>query len=332
MLELSLILIIGFLLDLIIGDPPYKYHPIRIMGRGISGLERFLRRQGIDGRGGGILLALFMELITLCIYVVITYLLKHIHPVLGWGFNLFIFYSFLALQDLFHHMRPVKDALTAGHLSEARDAIAKVVGRNVTDLDEPGIIRAAIETLSENVVDGFLSPIFWFLIGGLSAFFLKLDPAPAALCLMLTAKTASTLDSMVGYKSPEYIRFGWPGARFDDIMAFIPARLSLAILFLGAWVSGLHPVTGLRVALRDRLKHDSPNAAHAESFAAGALNIRLSGPTRYHDELKNKPWLGEEYPDPTLDKISMTEGLVRRSAWIFVLMAEAILAVIIVYQ
>ncbi|MBN1847677.1 MAG: cobalamin biosynthesis protein CobD [Deltaproteobacteria bacterium] len=330
MLELSFILIIGFFMDLIIGDPQYRYHPIRMIGNGIAKLERILRRFGLDSRGGGIILAFSTVSITFCIYLVITHLFDRIHPILGWCFNLFVFYSLLALQDLFHHIRPVNTALGAGHLPEARSAVARIVGRDVEDLNEQGIIRAAIETISENFVDGFLSPLFWFLVGGLFAFYLRFDPVPAALSLMLATKVASTLDSMVGYKIPDYLRFGWAGARLDDIMAFIPARLSVFILFLGAWVSGLRASTGFRVAFRDRLKHDSPNAAHAESFVAGALNVRLGGPTRYSGELKNKPWLGEEFPDPDAGHIRLTERLIRTSAWIFVLIVEGILAVIII--
>ena len=330
MLELSFILFVGFLLDLIIGDPTYPYHPIRIIGRGISGLEGGLRKHDLDGRCGGILLLLGMECLTLIIYIPIVFLLKYIHPILAGCFNLFIFYSCVALKDLFHHMEPVVAALRLDNLPEARKLLAKVVGRDTHILDKPGIIRAAIETVSENFVDGVLSPLFWFLAGALSAFFLKLDPAPVALSLMLTTKVASTLDSMVGYKNPAYLRFGWAGAKVDDIMTFIPARLSLAILFLGAWVSGLHPVTGLRTALRDRLKHDSPNAAHAESFVAGALNVRLGGPTQYPEGVKNKPWLGEEYPDPDIDQIQLTERLVRTSAWIFVLVMEGTLVATVI--
>jgi adenosylcobinamide-phosphate synthase len=331
MLELSLILIIGFILDLMVGDPLYRYHPIRVIGQGISKLEGLLRKYGLSGRSGGILLVLGVECPTLMAYILIAYLLKCIHPIPAWCFNLFVFYSCLAIKDLFHHIEPVVAALRSDNLPGARNSIAKVVGRDTHILDKPGIIRAAIETLSENVVDGVLSPLFWFLVGALSAFCLKLDPAPVALSLMLTAKVASTLDSMVGYKNPVYLRFGWAGARLDDIMTFIPARLSLGILFLGAWMSGLHPIAGLRVSRRDRLKHDSPNAAHAESFVAGTLNVRLGGPTQYEGEIKNKPWLGEEYPDPDIDQIQLTERLIRVSSWVFMLIAEGILVVIMIY-
>jgi adenosylcobinamide-phosphate synthase len=325
MIELSGILFFGFLLDQIIGDPPFKYHPIRLIGRGISALESLLRNSGLVGRGGGILLVLGIEVPTLVIYIVVIKALKYIHPIPAWGFNFAIFYSCLALKDLFQHIRPVVGALKTTNLPAAREAIAKVVGRDVNYLDEAGIIRAAIETMSENLVDGFLTPLFWFLIGGVCAFALDLDPIQLALSLMLTAKVASTLDSMVGYKNSTYLQFGWAGARFDDLMNFIPARISLAVLLLGAWISGLEPATGLKVALKDRLKHDSPNAAHAESFTAGTLKIRLGGPSRYAEGMKNKPWLGEAYADPTITHIGLTQKLIMVSSWIAVSMACAIL-------
>jgi adenosylcobinamide-phosphate synthase len=123
---------------------------------------------------------------------------------------------------------------------------------------------------------------------------------------------------MVGYRNPEYIDFGLTGARLDDIMNFVPARFSLIILFVGAGISGLHPVHGLKVAMRDRLKHDSPNAAHAESFVAGALEIRLAGPVKYHDTLKDKPWLASGNPDPGPVHIKKTVLLVKHSAWVAV--------------
>ena len=149
-----------------------------------------------------------------------------------------------------------------------------------------------------------------------------------ALGFMIASKVGSTLDSMVGYKSPEYAEFGKAGARLDDFINFLPARLSLIILFFGAWLSGLHPVNGLRGALKDRLKHDSPNAAHAESFLAGALNIRLGGPTVYEGKLKEKPWLGEEYADPTIRQIYKTMAFIKVSSWVSIVVTSAILLLV----
>ncbi len=325
MLELLGIIFCGFLLDLIIGDPRYRYHPIRIIGQGIVWLEGFLRKYGLNGKSGGILLVLMIETGTLIISFILSNILKFVHPILGWCFGLFIFYSCLALKDLFHHIRPVISALNADNLPEARATVAKVVGRDVSYLDKEGVGRAAVETMSENFVDGFLTPLFWFWAGGVLAYFFGFNTIIPALSLMLAAKVASTLDSMVGYKNAEYSQFGRAGARLDDLMNFVPARLSLIILFLGAWISGFHPINGLRVALRDRLKHDSPNAAHAESFVAGALNIRLGGPTMYHEGIKSKPWIGEGYADPTSDQIRMTERLIMASSWISIIITYTVL-------
>jgi adenosylcobinamide-phosphate synthase len=328
MVELFIVIVLGFILDLMIGDPHYRYHPVRIMGGGIAFFEKILRRFRLDGLGGGILLVLIVEIISLSGYILIRVILYFIHPILALCFDIFICYSCLALKDLMDHMKPVIHGLESNNLSEAREAIAKVVGRDVRYLDEEGIERAAVETMAENFVDGFFSPLFWFLAGGILAYSIGFSPVMPAVCLMIASKAGSTLDSMVGYKSPEYAQFGKAGARLDDFINFVPARLSLIILFFGAWISGLHPVNGLSIALKDRMKHDSPNAAHAESFVAGALNIRLGGPTVYHDGLKEKPWLGEGYADPTMEQIYRTAMLIRVSSWVSMAVTFAILLLI----
>jgi len=326
--ELFTVILLGFLLDLSIGDPHYRCHPVRMMGGGITFFERMLRRFRLDGLGGGIVLVLIMEIVSISVYISIRVLLHLIHPIPALCFDVFICYSCLALKDLMDHMKPVISGLASNNLSEAREAVAKVVGRDVRYLDKDGVGRAAVETMAENFVDGFFSPLFWFLAGGILAHILGFSPVMLALGLMIASKVGSTLDSMVGYKSPEYAEFGKAGARLDDVVNFVPARLSLGILFLGAWLSGLHPVNGLRMALKDRTKHDSPNAAHAESFVAGALHIRLGGPTVYHDGLKEKPWLGEGYVDPTMEQIYRTMTLIRVSSWVSMAITFAVLLLI----
>jgi len=316
MLELACILFFGFLLDIAIGDPRYRFHPIRIIGQAISILEKIMWKFGLNGRGGGIIFVMILLTTFLCVYLLTSLALYRLYSPLGLCFDLFICYSCFALKDLINHTRPVIRALEAHNLSEAREGIAKVVGRDVKYLDEKGISRAAIESLAENFVDGFLSPLFWYLIGGILASLSGIPPLKIALCFMLAFKVISTLDSMVGYKTPKYEQFGWAGARLDDCMNFIPARLSLIILFAGAWISRLHPLDGLKVAVRDRLKHDSPNAAHAESFVAGALHIRLCGPIMYPNGVKKKPWLGDGKVDPGPTEIRRTAFLVMLSAWI----------------
>lgn len=179
--------------------------------------------------------------------------------------------------------------------------------------------RAVVETLAENFVDGFLSPLFWYVCGGVMAHIAGLPQVTTAVGCMLVFKATSTLDSMVGYRNMEFIEFGWAGAKLDDVMNFLPARLSLLILLVGAWICRLNPLEGIRTARRDRLNHDSPNSAHAESFVAGALHVQLGGPTVYPEGKKEKPWLGEGNPDPLPIHIRKTKRLLRCSAWVGVI-------------
>lgn len=323
--ESTTIIFFAFLLDLLIGDPQYRFHPIRIMGRGITFFLKVIKRHGLTGKGGGLILVIMITLSSLAVFMAIHSMLYHFYPPLTLVFDLFICYSCLALKDLAHHIRPVVTALEAGNPSKAGRAVAMVVGRDVSCLDRDGIARAAMETLAENFVDGFLSPVFWYVTGGMLAFIFGLSSGVTALCFMIIFKVASTLDSMVGYKNKEFSEIGCAGARLDDFMNFVPARLSIFILYLGAWTSGLDSKGGIRTALRDRLKHDSPNAAHAESFVAGAFHVRLGGPTRYPDILKNKPWLGDGSLVPGPEHIQKTITLLNHSAWISIAVAVAAL-------
>jgi adenosylcobinamide-phosphate synthase len=323
MLELAAIIFLGFSLDALIGDPRYRYHPIRIIGRWITLIEKGIRGRGWNGKGGGLLLVATIQICALCCYLTASLLLHSLYRPLGLAFDLFICYSSLALKDLAAHAKPVIQALEKGDLHEAQNRIGLAVSREVRFLDAEGVSRAAVETLAENFVDGFLSPVFWYLVGSFLALVLGLPLVITAVSLMLVFKVASTLDSMVGYRSPEYLFFGWGGAKLDDLMNFVPARLSLIILFLGAWISGLHPLKGLRTARRDRLKHDSPNAAHAESFFAGTLDVRLCGPAVYRGALKEKAWLGNGNRDPGPEDIRKAAVLVRYSGWITILLSVA---------
>lgn len=316
MVEPALLMLIAFLLDLLIGDPAYRFHPIRLLGRWIALVEKGLRRFSLDGRAGGTVLVAAATGMALGAFVLLSLFASRVHPWAARLFHLYMAYAGLALGDLLRHLRPVIQGLETGDLPAARRALGCVVGRDVTSLDRAAVVRAAVETLAENFVDGFLAPLFWYALGGILAPLLGLPPTPSALGALILFKTASTLDSMVGYRNHRYVRFGWAGARMDDAMNFLPARLSIPILFLGACLSGFSPLEGLRAALRDRLKHESPNAGHPESFTAGALGIRLGGPSEYHGELKYKSWLGEVDGKPEIRHISDTIMLLRKSAWV----------------
>lgn len=328
MLELSVIILFAYILDLFFGDPRYPYHPVRIIGMAISLGGKILKTLKLDGKGGGTLLVCTTVGCTLGSYISVRVFLYSLFPLIALGLDLFICYSLLAFKDLVVHIGPVIRALETDDIAGARQAVAMTVGRDVRYLDEEGVSRAAVETLAENFVDGFLSPLFWYVMGGSVASLLEWRPVMLAVCLMLLFKVASTLDSMIGYKTGPFPAFGWAGARLDDLLNFIPARLSLVILAAAAWINGLHAADGLKVAMRDRLKHDSPNSAHAESFAAGALHVRLGGPTRYSDGLKAKPWLGNGYKDPNPQDIRKTVGLLNRSAAIAMLSSLAALLIV----
>jgi adenosylcobinamide-phosphate synthase len=316
MFELAIIILLAFLLDLIFGDPRYRLHPIRLVGNCIGLLTRILKGVGLGGEKGGMLLAALTECIFIAAFLSLHLLFHELHFLLAFAFDLFVCYSCLALKDLITHTELVTRALEQGNLPDARASVAMIVGRDVQFLDENGISRAAIETLAENFVDGFLSPLFWYLTGGILGHLLGFPTVTTALVFIIAFKVASTLDSMVGYKDAEFLEFGWAGAKLDDIMNFFPARFSLPILFVGAWITNLEAMKGIKTALRDRLKHASPNSAHAESFVAGALNIRLGGPTIYPTGKKDKPWLGEGNPDPSLLQIRETASMLIRTAWL----------------
>ena len=316
MFKCIIVLWIGFLLDVFLGDPEYRLHPIRLMGRGISLGEKWLRQLGLGGRTGGAALALGLVGVTLSAFLLMSWILNAIYGPLAFLFQVFVYFSCLALRDLMDHMDPVVDALEAGDLDAARQNVAKVVGRDVSVLDEKGVVRAAVETLAENFIDGFVSPLFWYMAGGLLGWLLGADPPNMALCAMLVFKVASTMDSMVGYKNEKYEDFGWAGAKLDDVMNFIPARLSFVFLFLGAMFTGRDGVRGLRIGFRDRLKHDSPNSAHGESFVAGALGIRLGGPATYGDVRKEKPWMGESIKEAAPSDVLKTMWLLCCAAWV----------------
>ena len=324
-MEAASVIFIAFLIDALIGDPRYAWHPVRLIGWTITYNLRLFKKAGLKGISGGVILAFLVILATVFVYWSTHYVLSVIYPLLCLPFNVYVCYSCLALKDLFHHLIPVVEVLESNDMERAGMALNRVVGRDALSLDRQGMTRAAIETLSENFVDGFFSPLFWHVAGSVAGTFSGIDPVFAGTLLMVIFKAVSTLDSMVGYRNEEFSEIGWAGARLDDAMNYIPARLSLLILFLGSLPGRFHPIDGLRVAFRDRLKHDSPNSAHAESFIAGALNIRLGGPVKYPEGIKERPWLGREYDDPDIRHIKIGMGLIRVSSWVSIIIYAMIL-------
>ena len=320
MIHAAAILICALVLDLILGDPPWRFHPVRLIGSTISGLERLFLRLGWSGLVGGALLATSTIAVFLGLYLAVHSFLGSLHPFLASVLDLYLAYSFLALKDLLEHATPVAQALARSDLPQARAALQKIVGRDTSKLETEGLVRGAVESVAENFVDGVLSPMFFYTLGAiLSQVSGCPSPAAAGILAMLGFKVISTLDSMVGYRSDHYLLFGRPAARLDDAANFLPARLSLIILYIGALFSGESARKGWKIALRDRRKHPSPNAGHPESFVAGALGIKLGGPSVYQEGVVDKPWLGNGGQELGPEHIRRSCRLVYRSSWVAVL-------------
>ena len=271
-------------LDLLLGDPHWMLHPVRWMGRTISGLETLLRRlfpkTSGGERGAGIVLALALPTLFGGGSALILWGLGQVSPWLSWVVQLWFTYQLLAARSLQTESMAVYFPLKAHDLEGARRAVSRIVGRDTQALDETGVAKAAVETVAENTCDGVTAPLLFLFLGGL----------PAGMAY----KAVSTLDSMVGYKNDKYRFFGWASARLDDLLNFIPARLSGLLLCLGAaLLPGCSGRRAWTIFWRDRRKHASPNSAHTEAACAGALGVRLAGDASYFGKVVHKPTLGD---------------------------------------
>ncbi|MBM3238916.1 cobalamin biosynthesis protein CobD [Candidatus Poribacteria bacterium] len=275
---LWLYILIAYCLDLIIGDPLWFPHPVRGIGWAIQQLEKALRR-GKAERLSGCLLTLFIVGGTYSLATGVLYFAVRLHPYIGHALSVIILWTTLATKDLYVHSKQVYKPLAQRDLPTARRMLSRIVGRDTDKLDEPEVVRATVETIAENVVDGITAPLFYAILFG----------APAALAY----KAASTLDSMVGYKNERYKNFGWASARFDDIVNFIPARVTGILIPFVALCIGFDIRNSWRIFWRDRKKHPSPNSAHAEAAFAGALNVRLGGTSTYSGVPSHKEFLGD---------------------------------------
>ncbi len=318
MIECMVILAAALLLDILLGDPVYRLHPVRLMGHLIAWIEKILFRTGNIGLAGGGVLFAGSVVGVLGVFLVLT-MLWHVFPIAGILVFVFVLYSCIGFMDMFHHAVPVKWALESGDIDKARALLQRIVGRDTAQLDKEGIARAAVETVAENFVDGFLAVIFWFAIGGFLAYALGLPAAPVATGFALIYRVVNTLDAMVGYRNERYKYFGTISARSDDVLNFIPARLSIPVIAVTAAITGLKAFNCVKIGFRDRLNHVSPNAGHAESCVAGALGIRLGGPVAYPHKKVEKPWMGDAIHDIGPVHIHHACVLIFFAGWIAIL-------------
>ncbi len=270
----------AFILDYILGDPQFSWHPIRLMGRAVMRAEPVFRRLSLPLFLSGLLFAVCMIACAWAVAALVLLLASTVSPVLAAVVNIIFLYFCISARSLEKEAIKVRESLKRNRLEEARNSLAMIVGRDVDRLDEAGVSRAAVETVAENLVDGVISPLFFAVIGG----------APLAVAF----KMISTLDSMVGYRDEYYASFGKAAARIDDAANFIPARISVLIISLAASMLLQNGRSSLKTAVREGRKHASPNSGYPEAAFAGALSVQLGGPNYYQGCLVEKPYIGQD--------------------------------------
>ena len=280
----------GFFLDLIIGDPHWLYHPVRLIGLLISLCEKiFLGKSDkaeSDSKGGkkiffGVLTVIIVLFATLIITGAIVFWSYYFNRYLGLAIEAILTYFILATKSLRYESMKVYKALNTGTLDDARKAVSMIVGRDTESLSEEGVVKAAVETVAENTSDGVIAPMIFTAIGGPVLGFLY--------------KAVNTMDSMIGYKNDKYLYFGRAAAKLDDFVNFIPARISAYFMILAAFLGGkdFNGKRAKEIFKRDRFNHASPNSAQTESVCAGALGVRLAGNASYFGKIVEKPFIGD---------------------------------------
>ncbi len=286
----------AYVLDLIFGDPAGYPHPVRLIGKSISLLEkRFLQWAQTPGmqRFWGVILAVTI----VCGAGILTWgiirIAEWVHPIFSSAITIFFAYTTLATRNLYDEPRKVIKALEQGDLNLARKEVGFLVSRETDHLDEKEICRALIETVSENTSDGIVAPLFYLAIGG--------PP------LAMAYKALNTLDSMVGYRNDRYRYLGWASARGDDLANLVPSRLTALLSVLSSLILGKNWKTTWKIAWRDGRKNPSPNSGYPEAAMAGALGVQLGGKNFYFGRVEEKALIGE--PERLIDRKVAKESL-----------------------
>ena len=275
--------IIAFFMDMLIGDPNSRWHPVVLMGKLIGVLERwFYRESDSDGKkfAAGAMLVLITLLASYeaaAAVIMLSYQLPwEWGPAAAGGLLL----SFtISPKSLAKAGKGIYTLLILGEIEKAREKVGWIVGRDTENLPEAEIVRATVETIAENTVDGIIAPLFFFVIGGVP--------------MAVLYRAANTMDSMIGYKNDKYLYFGRAAARLDDVLNYIPARITGVLFVFAAWILGFDYRSGYRMMLRDAQKHPSPNGGYAEATVAGALHIRLGGVNSYFGRKSFRAYMGE---------------------------------------
>ena len=272
----------ALLFDRLIGDPRSPYHPVVLVGNCISIVEKALRRPDQSRLGqnmAGAILVIVVLAFTYGTVWLLDAVLASIHPWIAWLGQAVILSFAITPRSLAEAGNEIRQYLLAGDLAQARYKVGWIVGRDTAELDESEITRATVETVAENIVDGIISPLFYFAIGG----------APLAFLY----RAVNTLDSMLGYKNEKYLHFGMVAARVDDVFNYLPARLTGLMIVVCAFLMGRNAKGAAQMIVRDAAKHPSPNSGIAEAGVAGALGVRLGGVNYYGGVKSCRAYMGD---------------------------------------
>lgn len=318
MLSLYAVLI-GFLLDMLFGDPDFKLHPIRVIGMLIKKTETVIRQVFPKNKMwellGGTLMTIFVCFICFASVFIFLKYAYHFNIFFGLICESIFCWLFTATKSLKTESMKVYSQLKKGNIEGARKAVSMIVGRDTERLDEDGIIKAAVETVAENTSDGVIATLIYIFIGG----------AP----LGALYKAVNTMDSMVGYKNEKYLYFGRCSARLDDVLNFIPSRISAIMMIAAAGMAGMDFKGAVRIFRRDRLKHKSPNSAQTEAACAGALGIRLAGDAWYFGKLYKKDYIGDPIKPIKCENILEVNKLMYISAFISIVLFTSLKLIIL---
>ena len=315
---------LGYLLDLLLGDPYWLFHPIRLIGYLISSLEKKLllteeRKNKKAELRHGIYLVVMVLVFTVGVTMVILLVSYSIHPYVGFFVEPIMTYQILAVKCLKVESMKVYQALKTEGIEKARQAVSMIVGRDTQVLDEEGIAKAAIETVAENTSDGVIAPMLYTAVGGpVLGFFYK---------------AVNTMDSMVGYKNETYLYFGRAAAKLDDIVNYLPARISAYLMITAAFLGGkqFDGKAAYKIYKRDHGNHASPNSAQTESVCAGALGLQLAGDASYFGKVVKKPYIGDAIRKVEYEDIRRINKLMYLSAWFCEIICLGIMIAVMVF-
>lgn len=315
MKEWLLALCIGYLIDLIFGDPHWIWHPVRGIGWLISSYEKIVRKRIAATKKSEMIAGIFLVITVIGLSVLVPFgvlfLANLIHPYVKFALECMMCYQMLATKSLKVESMKVYKELQKDDLQGARKAVSMIVGRDTNNLTKEEVAKAAVETVAENTSDGIIAPMIFMACGGpLLGFFYK---------------AINTMDSMVGYKNEKYLYFGRAAAYLDDIVNFIPARISAFLIICASFILKLDYKNAFKIYKRDRYNHASPNSAHTEAACAGALGIMLAGDAYYFGKLYKKQTIGDKLREISYEDIKITNHL------LYVSSALGILVIAIVW-